>query len=657
MATVIRINGVVADLPALRAWPERLDLRKGAISTLTIARRGGPLPPVPDALMGVEVQVEIDEAIVFTGDVLDQQVDFTADVGWVTSYQARCLRNRGDQAPFIDSNTLTTTALYNLPIDDEAYFPSRSGRTVGEVIQDCLEMQTTADALDAMGIGAYVSLSPPTLPAATLADLAALDQIPPQPAAVSGGKCLSAIDSYLQSTTPNAALHVEPDGAIRFLDQRDVTELVLTLGDCGDRVSPPSVRRSIADCCTQVEIMGMPKAEPKWLSLSNGGLAEDFDDASGYDPDWFLQDRESRSFGTCSVDDTLNVTIDPADASQAWGSDEFDQSHQMGTLYLWANVIAGVDSVVTRKVVSHPALTAGGTCKMTLDSPLPASGYTNFALYGVSQGKGLMYRRYKVTDPDIAAALARKFSQDATWVNADGSAGAATLFPMASVCWNYGAPPDNEVTDDFTIDPENGTITFIRPTYITAGNRVPSDVRFLAAVNTGVLSAVAPASGYEGTAYTVDGVERRLRLFQKNWTDPGNQAPQEAYAQEVLDSIKDTVVDLSVTVNKLVPDAMAFGRGLSIDGAGYTTGLESANLPINAVTLTWNSGSASHHTTTITASNRRTAMSPDNLLPPERERRGYGWGRDVSGSSRGNLDQYSPEAWAQRSETAGGGER
>ena len=219
------------------------------------------------------VELRIDDALVFAGDVVDLDHQRSA-TGWVTLYQCRCLRARGERIPFTDSNTLTDSASWNPPPDDLLYLASRSGRTVGEILADALTMPTNAEELHALGIGGYTSLAPPTLPTATLADLAGLDTIPPQSATISGGKLLSAIDSYLSSTSPNHSLRVQADGVLRFLDLRTVTEHTLTMGI--DSVEPVPLKRSVADCYQRVVVRGQPTAEPKLLTQRNGGIVEDF---------------------------------------------------------------------------------------------------------------------------------------------------------------------------------------------------------------------------------------------------------------------------------------------------------------------------------------------------------------------------------------------
>ncbi len=648
MATTIKIGGTAIDQAGDDVWLGRLDLERGGFGTLTLQRRKySPKVPVfaapdpADSLLAKEVRVEIDGfGTAFVGDVVDEQIESTA-AGQAVTYQVRDLRNRGDLVPLVDSNTRTEEANYNRPASDVLYVPGRSGRTVGEVVADVLTMADNAAALSAMGIGGYtVSSGAYSLPPATVADLAALDRIPTKILTVAGNKLLSAVSSFLETNAPNRDMVVGGDGVIRFLDSRSPVEQVLKLGDPIDRAMPPTIRRSVADCKAAVVIRGRPRTEAKLVSLSNGGLEPAYahDDLTvaqaeaAWSPDDYL--RGNRSEGTCVVDDTLHVTIDPSDPTQAWAANAWAQDGWAGMVVLHVAVVAGVDSTVTRRVVANTALTAGGTCSITLDEPLPATDYTRFELLGKNSGAALVYRRYRVADPAIRAALARKFSTDGVWVWADGQAATTTSYPMASVAWSEtGAPPYKESTDDFTLDGD-GYVTFTRPTYLTAGKK-PDDVKVLLAVNVGTLAVRVPTSGYEGSANSRYGVTTTAVEYVKDWTDPNNLPSQEAYARELLNACKDVTVDVTIVVKKLWLPALDFANGLSVASDFAATGLEDANLPIRSVSLEWNNLAATFHTMTIQASNRRRSLQPDGFLPPERQREGYTWGRDDSVISPG----------------------
>jgi hypothetical protein len=169
------------------------------------------------------------------------------------------------------------------------------------------------------------------------------------------------------------------------------------------------------------------------------------------------------------------------------------------------------------------------------------------------------------------------------------------------------------------VDPDTGHIIFAVPTYITCGNHVPSDVRAMLAVNVSNLQARAPAgTGFVGTSHTVEGLSSVLTVTVGQWRDPINQSAMNAFAADILDSVKDTVVEGSVLYHGLYETGLTPGIGLSITGNGYTTGWESLNLSVTECELTWNQGQADQHTTVLTCSNRRAHLSAASFLKPDR---------------------------------------
>jgi len=644
MSTALTIGGSAVTFSALNSYPAELHLDFRGISTLTFSRRGGSLAGLPDPWLGKSVSLSINGTVRFQGDVVDAEPSY-GNVGWITTYQCRCLRNRGDRIPMTDSNTLTDSAAYNLASDDINHIASRAGRTVGEILTDVLEMTANATALDAKGLGGYTSLSPPTLPASTVSDLAALTLVPPAPVYIQGEKFLAALEGFVGQWAPNVAMWIDQaSGEIRFTSLIGLTNHTFTLGT--DRVDPTPLRRSVADCFQKVIVRGQPLAEPVLLTLTSGGLVEDFawgsyDNAaakSHYVPSDFDTDQLARSQGSCSCTDTLNVVVNPADDTQAWAANYWDQTStgKLGNAYFYYSSGSGITQFVSRRIVSNTALTAGGTCTLTLDRGLPATNYDTFAIYGLSNGASLVYRKYKVADDDQAAALARVFTYPAVFVGVSGNVATLTSAPMGSVCWSAsGSPPFNEYPMAFTQDPVAGTVTFAQSLYSFLGSKPPSDVRCLLAVNTGVLTAVKPASGYEGTSNTVEGLEDTLTVTCDNWRDPANQASMDAYAQDLLDSVSDTVVEGEIVIHDLFEAGLTFGTAASVTGDTYTTGWEDLALPILESRLRWNSGAGTHYTMTLHCSNRRSHYTSEAFMRPDRSTTPALGGEDQMGMGMG----------------------
>lgn len=114
----------------------------------------------------------------------------------------------------------------------------------------------------------------------------------------------------------------------------------------------------------------------------------------------------------------------------------------------------------------------------------------------------------------------------------------------------------------------------------------PTDIKVLVPYSRGVISATAPAGGgYQGTAYTVNGVRQTLYREFPQWTDYKDTVSYATLAQEILDTVKNTVIEGSITYLGKYSTALTLGRALHIAGTGYSTGYEAMNAVIRTVTL------------------------------------------------------------------------
>ena len=125
----------------------------------------------------------------------------------------------------------------------------------------------TATRLDALGVGGYTSLSPPTLPASTLADLALMTVVPAQSVQFSGGNVLSEIDSVIARWCPRFVQRLKPNGTLRYRDTTDLAVFVprtITLPSrfaAGDPVSDFARPPQLGACATRMVVRGGPKVE------------------------------------------------------------------------------------------------------------------------------------------------------------------------------------------------------------------------------------------------------------------------------------------------------------------------------------------------------------------------------------------------------------
>jgi hypothetical protein len=263
-------------------------------SALSWTYRDGNMGPRDgtDPFVGKTATLEYDVGsgwvLAFSGKCLGCGNQWTP-TGWARQYQAVGLRALGDRVPVTNTTTGGDTHWFNSDPDDwYRYQAELAGRTAGEILENVLTDQTTAEALDAQGIGAYSTLSPPTLPTATTDDLDAMTFIPPYQVIVNGEKALGAIEAVLRTLAPNHTLHVEPDGTIRFLDQRLYGSNTsgypnyISL-ECTDTTNPDLVdvgaiqlQADVANSFPRVLIRGDDYAEMKLFTLDDGGVEEDF---------------------------------------------------------------------------------------------------------------------------------------------------------------------------------------------------------------------------------------------------------------------------------------------------------------------------------------------------------------------------------------------
>lgn len=286
VVTGITIGGGSVSIPGTIVPDRWVVYVRGGIPSLSFSVRGGPLPTsLPDPYLNAEIQLKISGTLYYKGDVLSVGYAMDGRLGWVRKYQSLGIRNRGDYFPHTDSNNGSDTSAYNLQADNQApdYLASRAGRNTGQILTDVLTMVGNATAANGYGLGAYTSLGPPTLPAATVSDLAAMTIIPQAPVYFGGERYLSAIDSFVSTYAPNYCFWVMPDGTFRFLDLRAFTAHTLTMDAVPPTIYPSEITRDITNCFTRVLVRGTKIAEmfsfstlgPSGQNLSEAPFAHD----------------------------------------------------------------------------------------------------------------------------------------------------------------------------------------------------------------------------------------------------------------------------------------------------------------------------------------------------------------------------------------------
>ncbi len=628
MSTVLMIAGSPVAVPTDVILGKLVAFSAGSYSSLSFFSRAVALPGLPDPYLGKTVSLTVNGTTYFTGDVThgpDAQYDDRW--GWVLGYQCMGLRNRADWVPHTDSNTGTDTSGFNLQPEDPGFIPSRAGRTVGQILTACLTMTANAVALSSYGIGNYTGLpSAPVLPAATVADLAALTIIPPAPCYFQGGKLGSAIEGFLAGWAWNALFHIQPDGTMRFLDQRTFTNHTFTLDS--DPIEPTPLHRTCSENFQRVIVRGGPLNLGLMLDTLHGGIVETFAHTGLTNAQakaaWHASDFTTPTFadeGACTCPSTNQVTITSNDVTRNFPANFWDQTSTgtKGVVYVQYGLGTGITQFYAARVVSNTAMVAGGTATLTIDSVLPITAYDTYRLVGTASGASNVWRLHTIANAAIGAALTNQFAYPQPFRLAAGNAVTMSSAPMGSVVSASGS----EATCAFTSDPSSGTILYSQPTFTVAGGSTPGNVRALVGVNVGANTATFPADilgvpQYAGTSHSVEGLTKTLTLSIDAWRDPVNQANMIQYASDVLDSIKDTIVEGSVRYLGLYEPALTMGTAVSVTGSTFTTGWEGLSLPVTEVELEWPQTEGVNYITTIHCANRRAQLSAAAFLRPDR---------------------------------------
>jgi hypothetical protein len=628
MATTLTIGGTAVDLARLIALGRLTAFTRGGYPTLSFSRRGGKLPTVPDPYLGKEAVLAIDGTAYFRGDVVSAHPDYQDGFGWVISYQCHGLRHRGDRCAYTDPATGTDSSGYNLTPEDPAYSPARAGRTVGQILADALAGTDNVAALAAAGL---------TVGTATTADLATLTIIPPNPCYLQGERLLTAVEGFLSEWAPNYMFHIQPsDGQLRFLDTRTFTPRTFTLGV--DPVSPSELSRDWSDCFPRVLVRGAPVAVMALFKLSEGGLFEAFDhdglDNATAKATWQPTDfrdpsaaDQAQDTGTCTCPSTTTVTLTSSRSTTAYAADAWDQTStgKHGTINLSSTVVTGVTQFWTARVVANTAQSAaGGSFTVTIDAPLPHTNFDKYTLSGVAAGASVVWVRYQIANAAIVPKLTNLSTYPQPFINAGGGA-TLTSAPMGAVLWPIGAtgPPFNTFPLPFRYAAGDPYIYFAKPTYITASNRAPSDVWALIPYWQSDNRVASPPDvggvpQYAGTVYTAEGRQDTLTVQLDNWRDPAAAAQVQAYADDLLDSVKNTIVEGTIAYHGLLTALLTPGVALSVTGSDYTTGWETAGLPVTECELDWPLNGPLMHDMSVHCSNRHAHLSAAGFLRPER---------------------------------------
>jgi hypothetical protein len=487
------------------------------------------------------------------------------------------------------------------------------------------------------------------LPALTLADLDSLFIVPPFRVTVAGERLLGAIEGLVQSCHPNHTLHVQPDGTIRFLDLRTFPNTTLTIGT-DPRVGMPQLTRDPSGCYSRALVRGATRTLPVTVGTkpapgsgaADNGLVEWF----GHDGLTSAQAKAAfvstdystpgvgngQDYGTCTCPNTTTVRVHSSFPSYQWPADYWDQTDtgHKGTIVLSSDVISGYTQKWTARVIGNTALSPGGTSDLTIDNPLPALTYGSYQLYGMG-GAGIVWRRYKLTNAALGAALMNYFPIEVAFRNSDGTAATLTSTPTATIISAQGVA----VPMGLSVDPSAGTILLNKPAglvFSADGKTVvaPADVQAFLAVAGGILQMAWPIDlggvpQFSGTSFALEGMTRVKTISVNDWRDYGNSANMLLFAKELHDALADTVIEGDLVYHGLLSSVLDFGHALSIAADTYTTGWEAASVPIVSVDLAYNEGpGGTSYETTLHVSNRRAPYSGSVFSRPSQVGQPFG---------------------------------
>ena len=391
----------------------------------------------------------------------------------------------------------------------------------------------------------------------------------------------------------------------RFTDVRTVSS---TLSIDVAENPMPRINRSYAENFSRVVVRGGPDIRPIILDKNDGDLAEDF-----AMPPWMATTADAKAAwnigiwynadikqikGTClcrrprtpeeiteGVVATDPILADPnwllvtaEDTDLTWGTDDYvqDSGGLAGYVYVSYEPTADWVNMVNRKVVANTALTAGGTAYLSLDDPLPSTLFTKFTMVAGIWPGSLTWWKYSIEKLTAEGKSIAKFAQPAfpvpqAWSNTDGT---PLSFSTAGVALIYytpdGATEQRYATCGFQVDRQNECLILDRPSVSFFGqpanlelggddtDGIPENIRVLLPVSLAPLQAIVPPDvddepQYEGTCHTEDGISRTLYVDMPDWVSEQDTGPMTEWANQILDSVKDTVVEGSATVYTYEP--------------------------------------------------------------------------------------------------------
>lgn len=624
MSSALKIDGLVVDRPANRVAIDRLALSLDGFDSLEFSQVAASLPGSYTA--SAPVELEIDGVTRFKGVLASTHYQGIGTGAIRIGYRALGLEWLANRIP-ITGGDGTGSLAYNLPRDDEDHLPSLAGRSVGWILADALDRHATE--LAAIGVVGYEA-----------DDLTALTVTPPDPVHLSGG-LWGMLRSLLTRWCNKYAIWIEPaTGKVRVASRLDgLTPLTLTLDS--DPVTIESLSRDHSECASRLVLRGGPDVQAAYLTFDDGTLAKGW--TGPQEAAWtyadFVRPRDSADVGAITVVGSTTLTVASDDAARAWAANSW--SDAAAEVVAYDPTAVGITWGESRRIVANTAMTAGGTSVLTLDAPLANSGYTRYSIRGIYSDAAKVWRKIEVVPPAVRDHMVKRFSHAVPWSPVDGAT-TQTTSPQAVICFSSGCgKPWTEWPATFDVDPTTGSLWFHEPIVkpfssaasLEAGtpDGVPCEIKVLVPYSRGAMSITLPETGHEGTAHSVDGLERTAHREYPRWLDYRDRASHELLAREVLDTLKDTVVEGALVYHGKLSAALTKGVALNLAGTGFATGFEAAGATVREVVLDYapDGGSASEWTTRVAFSNRLRPFAGDRLYAHPGFAASPGWRPDA----------------------------
>jgi hypothetical protein len=513
----------------------------------------------------------------------------------------------------------TWTMVFNLPAVNPNYQVNFAGKSVGDILTIVFAQHSTQ--LGALGI---------STDATTTTQLAALTAVPPDPVYFGGNRLWSQVDALImQWYGSRMCSYIDPTGKIRIIDTLALTTQTVTLGT--DYAELDSLVEDTTENFTSVLIRGRSDVEPAYLSLGEGTLIDPHNAAGdNAEATWTLSDflypKGSYSTGAVTAQTSTTVTIQSDNALQTIATNALSGAQaQIDVINPLSTTITGFEH---RRVTANTAMSAGGTCVVTVDRPLASTGYTRYNVRGQNTNASEAYRRLNIKNTYVAQHLQPQFNFFVPW---SPSQGGMTLvnFPVGVICGTT-AGVKWQVPAQFEVIPYDGTtngyLRFYEPwvrafnsdaTLNTGGGAVQqaTDIMVLVPYSRGTMTAVYPSSGYAGTAYTRFNVQRQLVREYDSWWDQGSTTAMTTLAEEIHKTVANAVQEGQLTIRDQYLPALTPGAPIALNIANFvgTTGFETMAAPVRTVVLEWMQGTGAAWNTKLSFSTRRQQYSGDRL--------------------------------------------